>query len=88
MFNVDGERLNISLDMGLDDIEELRDFLLPRIEYVEEIGIEGERNEFSTSSIIAFLASVKKSRPEIKIEIVGDDRPFGDFGILKWENNG
>lgn len=85
MFNIDGDSLNIPLDLTLDDVTMLKGFIEPRLEFIEEIGIEGEEKIVS-SSLIQMLISIKKAKPNIKIALL--DSPnynAGTFGTMHWK---
>lgn len=83
---IDGDRLNISLDMTQADIDELKKFVLPRLEYIEEVGFEGGDDEMSLSSaLIAFLVSLKKTKSNIKIPFIdGGGFDFKKLGKAEW----
>lgn len=83
---IDGDRLNISLDMTQADIEELRKFVLPRLEYIEEVGFEGGDDEIPLSSaLISFLVSLKKTKSDIKIPFIdGGGCDFKKLGKAEW----
>ena len=83
---IDGDRLNISLDMTQADIDELKKFVLPRLEYIEEVGFEGGDDEMPLSSaLIAFLVSLKKTRSDIKIPFIdGGGFDFKKLGKAEW----
>ncbi len=78
---IDGDVLEIELDMDLDDVVELKEFVSSRLKYIEEIVIIGEFKEFSSSALFQLLASIQKTKPSIKI-------PLLDEGLLKLENFG
>lgn len=85
MFNIDGDTLNIPLDLTLDDVSMLKGFIEPRLEFIEEIGIEGDEKIVS-SSLIQLLVSIKKAKPNIKIGLL--DTPnynAGTFGTMHWK---
>ena len=83
---IDGDRLNISLDMTQADIDELKKFVLPRLEYIEEVGFEGGDDEMPLSSaLIAFLVSLKKTKSNIKIPFIdGGGFDFKKLGKAEW----
>lgn len=88
---IDGDRLNISIDLRVDDIEELRKFVEPRLEYIDEVGFEEEGlDDFPvSSSLIAFLISLKKTKPLIKIPFIDSgEYIFSKFGKAHWMLNG
>lgn len=83
---IDGDVLEIELDMDLDDVVELKEFVTPRLKYIEEIAIVGEQNEFSSSSLFQLLFSIKKTKPSIKIPLIDEGSCTIDaFGKLYWK---
>jgi len=85
MFNIDGDALNITLDMDLDEVEELKTFIEPRLEYIDSIGIMGEARRFQTSALFQLLVAIKKERPEVVIPILDDGFALDDFGTFYWK---
>lgn len=87
MFNIEGTTVNVSLDMDLDEIRELKEFLSGRLEYIDDVGVDTEQGEFATSALIQLLASLKKSRPEIQIPFLEQSCQLDKFGKLHWKLN-
>lgn len=89
---IDGDKLNIPLDLRSEDIQELKNFVEPRLEYIEEVGFEDEEGieDFPASSaLIAFLVSLKKTKPSIKIPLIDSgEYVFSKFGKAHWILNG
>jgi len=86
---IDGDVLEIELDMELDDVVELKEFVSTRLKYIEEIVIVGGEQEFASSSIFQLLFSIKQTKPTIKISAI--DKSYlalENFGKLYWINNG
>lgn len=83
---IDGDRLNISLDLKYDEIDELKKFVLPRLEYIEEVGFEDSGDDFPLSSaVIAFLISLKKTKPSLKISMIDNkEYTFKKYGKANW----
>ena len=82
---IDGDVLEIELDMDLGEVIELKKFVESRLEYIESIEIVGERGVFVSSSLFAMLFSIKKSKPEISIPIIDDGvLNLSDYGSLHW----
>jgi len=82
---IDGDVLEIELDMDLGEIIELKKFVAPRLEYIESIEVVGEKDSFSSSSLFAMLFSIKKSKPEISIPIIDEGvLKLSDYGNLHW----
>lgn len=82
---IDGDVLEIELDMELDDVCELKEFISTRLKYIEEISFIGGDEEFSTSALFSLLFAIKKTKPDIKIPLIdGDETVFKNFGKAKW----
>lgn len=82
---IDGDVLEIELDMELDDVLELKAFVTPRLEYIESIEVIGARDRFASSSLFALLYSIKQSKPGMKIPILdGGKLELSDYGTLHW----
>ncbi|MGP1449991.1 MAG: hypothetical protein ACTTJS_02535 [Wolinella sp.] len=83
MFQIDGDRLMLSLSMPLDEVKRLKDFLEGRLEYISSIEFEDD-SELASSALLQLLFSVKKSRPEIEIPILEREITLGSFGRIGW----
>jgi hypothetical protein len=83
---IDGDVLEIELDMELDDVCELKEFVSTRLKYIEEIAIVGGVKEFATSALFSLLFAIKKTKPSIKIPLL-DEGEFSleNFGKLYWK---
>jgi len=83
---VDGERLIISLDMDLEEVGELKKFIEPRLEYIDEIVSEEKEVVFMTSSLIQLLVSIKQNKPSMKIPMI-DEQPYAvePYGKIYWK---
>lgn len=82
----DGDALNLSWDMTLDEVAEAAEFIKSRLEYIEEIDFEDQPRAFAvTSALFALLAAIKKSKPDIRIPLLdGGTASFEGFGTMKW----
>jgi hypothetical protein len=82
---IDGDVLEIELDMELDDVCELKEFISTRLKYIDEISFVGGSEEFSTSALFSLLFAIKKTKPSIKIPLIDDGTTaFKNFGKVKW----
>ncbi len=82
---IDGDVLEIDMDMELDDVAEVAHFVKTRLEYMEEIAVLGEKGEVRSSALYALLFAIKQSKPSLKIPLI--DAPsleLGTFGTLYW----
>ena len=81
---IDGDVLEIELDMDIQDVLELKNFIVDRLEYIEEIKVTGEMDSFATSSLFQLLHSIKKSKPTIEIKAISSDLALKNYGVLHW----
>ena len=82
---IDGDVLEIELDMELNEVAELKAFVEPRLEYIESIEVVGGRDRFVSSSLFALLFCIKQSKPQIKIPIIDDGTlNLTDYGTIHW----
>lgn len=81
---IDGDILEIELDMDIHDVLELKKFVSDRLEYIEAVSITGEMNEFSSSSLLQLLHSIKKSKPSIVIDAIDSPLKLKNYGVINW----
>lgn len=84
---IDGDTLEIELDMDIKDVLELKQFVNDRLEYIEAVSVTGEMNRFSSSSLLQLLHSIKKSKPSISIDVIDSDLKLEDYGLIHWIKN-
>lgn len=85
---IDGDVLEIDLDIDIDDVKELKEFVSSRLEYIEEIKVENATNPFLTSSILQLLFSMKKTKPSLNIPILDAPLTLDTYGKLHWVKDG
>jgi len=81
---IDGDVLEIELDMDIGDVCELKNFIADRLEYIEAINIVGEMKSFSSSSLLQLLYSIKKSKPSLHINVIDEGFKLTDYGVIHW----
>jgi len=81
---IDGDILEIELDMDIEGVLELKQFVSNRLEYIEAIALTGEMNDFSSSSLLQLLHSIKKSKPSINIVAIDYDLKLDNYGVIHW----
>lgn len=86
LFEIDGDELNISLNMQLDDVIHFYDFIKDKLDYIEAINIEkGEFKVFETSALFQLLVSIKKTKPSMSIPLIdANEVKFTEYGTIKW----
>ncbi|PHQ65748.1 MAG: hypothetical protein COB99_02190 [Sulfurimonas sp.] len=81
---IDGDILEIELSMDIKDVIELKNFISPRLEYIEEIKVIKDTSIFASSSLFGLLHSVKKTKPSIVIDIIDNDLDIDNYGLIHW----
>ncbi|WP_294966321.1 hypothetical protein [Sulfurimonas sp.] len=84
---IDGDILEIDLDMDIKDVLELKNFVEDRLEYIEEVAITGDLEAFASSSLLQLLHSIKLSKPSIQINAIEQDLKLEEYGTLHWIKN-
>jgi len=83
---VDGENLIVSCDEAQDEIEELYDFIKPRLEYIDSITVESDV-KLASSLLLQLLVSIKKSKPSIQINLLdGGVHESKFYGTMHWSH--
>lgn len=84
MYNFDGDRLVLDSTLDYDECGELKDFLVDKLEYIEEIELEMSENSIPSSALVAILLSLKKTNPKINIPFLEkgfESEKFGKISI-------
>ena len=82
---IDGDILEIDTDVALDDVGELHRFVKDRLDYIEEIALLGEWDEWRTSALFVLLVSIKRQKPSIRIPLLDEGRlDMGAYGTFNW----
>lgn len=84
---IDGDTLEIELDMDIEDVVELKNFVADRLEYIEAINVGGGRSTFVSSSLFQLLHSIKKTKPSIAIDLIDNDLKLAKYGLIHWVNH-
>ena len=84
---IDGDTLEIDLDMDIKEVLELKNFVEQRLEYIEAVVITGELDAFVSSSLLQLLHSIKLSKPSIQIDAIEADLKLEEYGTLHWIKN-
>ena len=82
---LDGNILEIDLDMDLEEVIVLKEFVGNRIEYIDSIEATGSKEKFVSSSLFSLLFSIKKSKPQIKIPIIDVPLELSEYGVVNWK---
>lgn len=80
----DGDVLSIDIDMSMDEIKEFEEFIRTRIDYIDTIDVK-EQGELQSSALIAILASLKRTKPELKIPFLERGNLASKaYGTINW----
>lgn len=83
---IDGDVLELDIDMDLEDVKALKDFVKDRLEYIEEITfVNVQESTPKCSSLFQLLYVIKQAKPSIKIEFL--DNAFYElsgYGKMYW----
>ena len=68
---IDGDVLELDMEMDLEEVKALHLFVKDRLAYIEEIVVLASQNGVpSTSSLFALLHVIKQEKPSIKIDFI------------------
>ncbi|EHP30624.1 hypothetical protein SMGD1_2101 [Sulfurimonas gotlandica GD1] len=81
---IDGDILEIELSTDIKGVIELKNFIAPRLEYIEEIKVIQDTSIFASSALFGLLHSVKKTKPSIVIEMIDNDVECDQYGLIHW----
>ena len=84
---IDGDVLEIDIEMDLEEVKALKEFIVDRFAYVEEIVLQSskEENMPTTSALFALLYWIKCQKPSIKIDFIeSKNLNLGTFGMMHW----
>lgn len=86
---IDGDVLELDIDMDLDEVKALKDFVKDRLSYIEEITfINSKEASPKSSSLFQLLYSIKKTKPQIKINIFDSSGyALKEYGTMYWIEN-
>lgn len=86
---IDGDVLELDIEMDLEEVKALRDFVKDRMDYIEEISLLRSRDGLPvTSSLFTLLFTMKKVKPSLKIAFMETmNFDLEKYGIMHWVNH-
>ena len=83
---IDGDRLVVSIDSDLSEVNELCEFVKSRMEYIEVVDFEQEKpSHFGSSALFALLAAMKTTKPELDVPLFAEGGfDLAEMGVLHW----
>lgn len=81
---IDGDVLELDMEMDLEEIKALKTFVTQRMAYIEEIVVHEESLPIS-SALFSLLWCMKREKPSLKIAILQQQPyPLKGYGELYW----
>lgn len=89
MMYIDGDVLELDLEMDLEEVKALEIFIKDRLTYVEEIVLLRSNDSIpSTSALFSLLFFIKTQKPSIKIEFMETmSLNLETYGTMYWTAN-
>ena len=86
MMYIDGDVLEVDIEMDLEEVKALHTFIKDRLDYVEEIVLQQSKEGLPlSSSLFALLFWIKQKRPSIKIEWMDAMKmDLQLYGMMNW----
>lgn len=86
---IDGDVLELDLEMDLEEVKALQVFVKDRLAYIEEITLLRSSNGVpSTSALFSLLFCIKKMKPTIKIDFMETmSLDLDAYGMMYWTNH-
>jgi hypothetical protein len=83
---IDGDVLELDIEMDLEEVKALYLFIQDRLVYVEEIVLLRSKNGMpSTSALFSLLFWIKAKKPSIKIEFIETmNLNLEAYGMMNW----
>lgn len=86
---IDGDVLELDLEMDLEEVKALHSFVKDRLAYIEEITLLRSTNGIpATSAFFSLLFCIKKMKPSIKINFMETmSLDLDAYGMMYWMND-
>jgi len=83
---IDGDVLELDIEMDLEEVKALKEFVKDRLDYIEEISILRSKEGVPvTSSLFSLLFCMKKAKPTLKIPCIDEmSYDLESFGMMYW----
>jgi len=82
---IDGDVLELDLDMDLEEVKALQVFVKDRLEYIEEIVVLPSKEGLPvTSSLFSLLMCIKREKPTLKIDCIDAPLDLKNYGMTYW----
>lgn len=83
---IDGDVLELDIEMDLEEVKTLQLFIQDRLNYIEEIVLLRSRDGTpSTSALFSLLFWIKRKKPSIKIDFIESmNLNLESYGMMNW----
>ena len=83
---IDGDVLELDIEMDLEEVKTLQEFIKDRLDYIEEIVLQRSKDGTpSTSALFSLLFWVKRKKPAIKIDFIESmELNLESYGMMNW----
>ncbi|WP_263833918.1 hypothetical protein [Sulfurospirillum oryzae] len=83
---IDGDVLELDIEMDLEEVKALQVFIKDRLDYVEEIVLLRSKDGTpSTSALFSLLFWIKHKKPTIKIDFIETmNLNLESYGMMNW----
>ncbi len=83
---IDGDVLELDIEMDLEDVKVLKEFVKDRLEYIEEISLLRSKDGVpATSALFSLLFCMKKVKPSLRIKFIDEMMlDLDSFGMMYW----
>ena len=83
---IDGDVLELDLEMDLEEVKTLKEFVKDRLNYIEEISILRTKEGVpATSALFSLLFCMKRVKPSLKIAFIDEAHlDLDTFGMMYW----
>ena len=83
---IDGDVLELDIEMDLEEVKALQLFIQDRLAYVEEIILQRSKDGIpSTSALFSLLFWIKAQKPSIKIDFIETmNLNLETYGMMNW----
>lgn len=83
---IDGDVLELDIEMDLEEVKTLKDFVKDRLNYIEEISLLRTKDGVpATSALFSLLFCMKRVKPSLKITFIDEAQlDLEKFGMMYW----
>ena len=86
---IDGDILELDIEMDLEEVKALKEFVKDRLGYIEEISLLRSKEGVPVSSaLFSLLFCMKKVKPSLKIPFIDEMKlDLESFGMMYWSGH-